>query len=84
MSDIFISDWRLPSIEVLERLYDPKNKSDYKIREPFKLTGSLVWSSTKKGSGSAWFFRFNLGQRYNNILSNSHGKRALCVRSFKE
>jgi hypothetical protein len=46
------SDWRLPTIEQLEGLYDPKEKD--KIRKPFKLTGWWVWSSTKEGSGTAW------------------------------
>ena len=50
------SDWRLPTIEELESFYDPKGGSKYNIRKPFRLTGYWVWSSTKEGSDSAWFF----------------------------
>ena len=43
------SDWRLPTIDELEKLYDPKGGNKYNIRKPFRLTGDRVWSSTKKG-----------------------------------
>ncbi len=48
------SDWRLPAIDELEKLYDPANSNFYKIRKPLRLTASSPWSSTKQGSGSAW------------------------------
>ncbi len=74
------SDWRLPTIDELEKLYDPQNSSLHKIRKPFRLTAYWVWSSTKEGSGSAWYFYFNLGIRNHNPLDASIDYRALCVR----
>ncbi len=74
------SDWRLPTLDELERLYDPQNKSSNKIRKPFRLTNVWVWSSTKEGSGSAWLFDFTNGVRYHFPTHNSNDNRALCVR----
>jgi hypothetical protein len=74
------SDWRLPTIDELEKLYDPENSSAYKIRKPFRLTSYWVWSSTKEGSGSAWHFHFSYGKRSANPMGGSNGPRALCVR----
>jgi TIR domain-containing protein/uncharacterized protein DUF1566 len=42
------ADWRLPTIEELERLSDPQRGHGFKIREPFKLEKPRIWSSTKK------------------------------------
>ena len=53
------SDWRLPTIDELEKLYDPNGGNKYNIRKPFRLSGWWVWSSTKEGSDSAWVFNFD-------------------------
>ncbi len=74
------SDWRLPTIEELERLSDPKEVRNYKIRKPFELTEWWVWSSTKEGSGSAWGFAFHDGKRSAVRVEYSLFNRALCVR----
>ena len=74
------SDWRLPTIEKLEALYDPKKKA---IRDPFVLKGVRVWSSTKKGS-STWFFNFDRGYRLLSHVGHSDNGRALCVRRSGE
>ena len=81
-------DWRLPTIEELEGLYDP-NVSDpardfifklaIHIKEPLKVTRLLVWSSTKKGPGAALAFNFGFGKRYSLPVGNSDFG-ALCVR----
>ena len=76
------SNWRLPTIDKLETLYDPQKKSDYKIRKPFRLTSRFVWSWAKEGSGSAWFFSFGDGRRYKVPVGYSSNYRALCVRRF--
>ncbi len=79
------SDWRLPTIDELEKLFDPEGSRPYKIRKPFRLTGWWVWSSTEEGSRSAWFFDFHHGgRRANLILFNSGSMRALCVRRSEE
>jgi Protein of unknown function (DUF1566)/TIR domain len=74
------SDWRLPTIEELEKLYDPKVNGKVKIRRPFKLSGWGVWSCTKEGSDSAWGFGFDFGRRSHGHLGVSGSERALCVR----
>jgi hypothetical protein len=73
------SDWRLPTIEELEKLYDPKVDGN-KIRKPFELTACCPWSSTKEGSDSAWYFGFFYGLRSRVRLGPSDNLRALCVR----
>jgi hypothetical protein len=73
------SGWRLPKIEELEKLYDAKRRQKRKIRRPFLLTGSWVWSSTASGSGFSCFFDFSRGHRYR-YDRNFAVSRALCVR----
>ena len=75
-----LSGWELPTIDELERLYDPQNSSEHKIRKPFQLTGYWAWSSTKEGSGSYWYFGFNVGKRFVPQTGVSYNTRALCVR----
>ena len=65
------SDWRLPTIEELEKLYDPKSGTRFNIRKPFRLTSYCVWSSTKEGSDSAWDFDFGGGERFRILLDDS-------------
>ena len=74
------SDWRLPMIDELEKLYDPQNSKEYKIRIPFRLTAYWVWSSKLNGSGSAWVFSFSFGKRGVYPMSSFSSVRALCVR----
>lgn len=84
------TDWRLPTIEELEQLYDPNSEGRFKIKEPFQLTrswwilGMYVWSSTMEGSDSARVFSFYLGSRGDFHLVNWHPLRALCVRRSRE
>ena len=75
-----LSDWGLPTIDELEKLHDPQNPTYRKIRKPFRLTSYWVWSSTKEGSGSAWGFSFDLGERVVDLMDRHSGGRALCVR----
>ena len=74
------SDWRLPTVDKLEKLYDPQQKSDYRIRKSFQLTSRFVWSWAREGSRSAWFFSFGDGRRYNVPVGYSSNYRVLCVR----
>lgn len=87
-------DWRLPSIEELETLHDPGGSESTLIFDGkahpinmvsgFQFTGFYLWSSTKEGSSSAWFFLLGLGDRTSTLLDSDFGKRALCVRSSGE
>jgi hypothetical protein len=77
------TDWRLPTIEELEDLYAPGSEGEYKIRSAFLLTKAWIWSSTKFGPGSGWFFSFENGVRLYNIYGSGRN-RALCVRLHRE
>ena len=77
------SDWRMPTIDELEALYDSKlSKQQYKVKGPIQLGDSCIMSSTTNSSGEAWSFCFNYGGR---TLASGTGcgssGRALCVRS---
>ncbi len=73
-------NWRMPTIDELEKLYDPKI---VRIRKPFRQS-DFVWSSTMNGSGSAFYFVFSLGERLVLPLDVSGYDRALCVRGSGE
>jgi hypothetical protein len=75
------SNWRMPTIAELEKLYDPKTQG---IRTPFPQT-IWVWSSERQGSGSAFAFRFVVGKRHDVPLDLAGDfLRALCVRGSGE
>lgn len=90
------ADWRLPTIEELERLYYPTRGNDRKIRTPFSLTSPRVWSSTMEEGDyarlsdlglldllDAWYFDFFQGIRcFPDYLmgASGHYPHALCVR----
>jgi hypothetical protein len=74
------ADWRLPTIDELEELYEPQ----VGIRKPFKVHG-LMWSSTKSGPDNALFFNFWAGLQGTLPLTNSvQATRAFCVRRAEE
>lgn len=75
-----LSGWELPTIDELEKLDDPTNPNQYKIREPFRLTHCCPWSSTKQRSDSAWGFNFFIYGRSPYFMVRSTAGRALCVR----
>jgi hypothetical protein len=67
------SDWRLPTINELQAVFDPGIMKGY-----IKRSG-WPWSSTKKNDGYGWFL--NGGTEDDGmLLSTSNGGRALCVR----
>jgi len=76
-------DWRLPTIEELEELYAPGIERDCKIRHQLHLTKAEIWSSTKFGPGSGWFFNFETGARLYNIYGSARN-RVLCLRGPAE
>lgn len=79
-------DWRLPTLEELESLYDPTNDTNENnglyayIRKPFKLSDPAVWSNyVSPGRNDAWDYSY-----YNGIVGkpgNGNGYiRALIIR----
>jgi hypothetical protein len=75
-------DWRLPTIEELKKLYDPKGGGQYNIRRELMLTHPWVLSSEKEekeGSSFVRGFKFIDGKSYKVDLEGAQG-RALCVR----
>ena len=56
------SDWRLPTIDELEALYDSKLSKRNKAKGPIELSDPCVLSGTTNSSGT-WSFCFNSGGR---------------------
>ena len=79
------SDWRLPTIDELEAIYDSSLTKQYKIKGPIELGAACSLSETKNNSGDVWSFCFNSGGR-NLGPPTGHGSqgRVLCVRRSGE
>jgi hypothetical protein len=75
------SDWRLPSIEELEALYDKGAKKIYKTKGPIEMSDSCALSGTTNPTGEVWSFCFSYGGK-TLARAQGHGSagRALCVR----
>jgi hypothetical protein len=73
------SDWRLPDIDQLARIFDPDAKALHRIKGGISLTG-WPWSTTKNRAGEGWYFHFVYGYRTPRIVEESIDGRALCVR----
>lgn len=76
------SDWRMPTIDELEAIYDSKLSKQHKVKGPIQLSDSCAMSGTTNNSGEPWGFCFNYGGR---SLAGGTGcgssGLALCVRS---
>jgi len=75
-------DWRLPSVDELQGIFDPNAKNDtgFHVRGPLKLSG-WQWSATPgQQPGEAWAFDFGDGGRASVAAGDSGLNRALCVR----
>jgi hypothetical protein len=87
------SDWRLPTLEELERLHDPDAAGGESIRSPFSIGDCCLWSGeslvdrpAEDGDEIAgkpemyhWGFMFDGGLRYYAVHIFEDG-RALCTR----
>ena len=78
------TDWRMPTQDELERLYDRSVKSNtgYHLTTLMTLTACSSWASETHGSEAA-IFDFYFGERYWPPQSNNVSNRALPVRSVK-
>jgi hypothetical protein len=85
------ADWRLPTIDELQSVYDRSVTSGYQIKNPIRLRTCCLWSSTIlqedgdtrrrfEPSRYAWGLVFeNGGIRYYSTMGFNDGQ-ALCVR----
>jgi len=75
------SDWRLPTIDELENLYDKSAKKAYKTKGTITLSDSCVPSASLNPDGEVWNFCFSYGGRtLTRASGHGSGGRALCVR----
>jgi hypothetical protein len=80
------SDWRLPTSDELEAIYDKtlKGKKYSKhVKGNLQLSG-WQWSSSLIKSGWAWYFEFDDDSQYSYLFSIRTLGRALCVRRSGE
>lgn len=79
------TDWRLPSIFELEKLYAPETGESkrFKTIPGITLTGCCPWTTTPHGDFH-WTFVFYNGLRYIKYQSIGKASRALCVRNTWE
>ena len=83
------SNWRLPTIGELQRIYDSSmtvpgqfvgTSVNLHVKGNLQLSG-VPWSgSSGKVSGEAWIFPFNTGNPLSDLQNYSIGRRALCVK----
>ena len=81
LQEVGHSDWRLPTIEELQGIYDASaNAGGYHVKGNLQLSG-WNWSSSRgNASGEAMNFHFNNGKAYSGGRNYSFSGRALCVR----
>ena len=75
------SDWRLPTIDELQGIYDPNaNVDGSHVKGELQLSNGWFWSSSQGNAPwEAWAFYFHSGERVSVLLDMCH-ERALCVR----
>jgi hypothetical protein len=84
------SDWRLPTIEELQGIYDPKanvvglymgDSATWRIKGNLQLSGWEWSTSPGEAPGQARLFSFNNGRRYSLQRDDRYSfPRAICVR----
>jgi hypothetical protein len=88
------SDWRLPTLDELQGIYDPNVNLPvtccggisvtWHVKGNLQLSGAH-WSNTPgDASGEAWRFYFNVRKRSSTRLDYSNHTRVLCVRRSAE
>ena len=76
-----IADWRLPTIDEVETIYDKSIKKPYRTKGTVELSDACVLTGSTNPTGDTWTFCFNTGSR--NLGGGSGGcgttSLALCV-----
>lgn len=75
-SDVYPSDWTLPSIEQLEQIYNNRE-----LPNAVQLTGKY-WSSTKKDNDAVYFFDFDKGKK--DYTTPDHKYKLALIHRFGE
>ncbi len=75
------TDWRLPTMDELESLYQPASPHPIKIRPPVVLGHRFAWSAEKDNAGVAEGFDFCYGSRKRYYVDDCF-LRALYVRDL--
>ncbi len=75
------TEWRLPKLDELEKLYDKKSQNTNKTRLGIRISASgwLVWSSDRGAAGKAACFTFMSGEPDYVDPAERRYQRALCV-----
>ena len=58
-----ISDWRLPTADEVETVYDSKEKKQYRTKGTIELSEACVLTATTNRGGDTFTFCFNSGSR---------------------
>ena len=76
------SDWRLPTLQELETIYDSNSTKRYKSVAAITLTGSCPWTSDERRKRARTLFLVN-GEVNTFPKKSSRGFRALPVRDAR-
>ena len=82
------SGWALPTIEELHAIYLPEGEVGQscigeltcKLTPLISVTGLTPWSQDANGPSEAWYLYLADGEKYAYDATDTHGRRALCVR----
>jgi len=58
-----ITDWRLPTADEVEAIYDSKEKKQYRVKGTIELSEACVLTATTNRAGDTFTFCFNSGSR---------------------
>lgn len=80
--------WELPRIDELHALHLPEGATGQacigqltcKVTPLISVSGLTPWSQDANGTDEAWYLYLADGEKYAFDVTDSHGRRALCVR----
>lgn len=86
------SGWELPTADELVGIYLPDGSTDAasaqdcigkltcKLTPLINVTGLTPWAQEANGDAEAWYVYLSDGQKYSYDVTDTEGRRALCVR----